>query len=236
MKVLCCAALAAAALSAQPDPLQWFPLHVGSRWVYDLESKSGDRQRPDVDRSTISVTIKRTVTIPEGLVVLRETTSRESQPKVRALVISPSGQPRYTEVPAHAGGYLVGRDSAPYLLHDNCIYLISGGWDATNQSLSSEYREYLKRGSLPADFCFPLEPGRVWGNNDVPWSVEPARAGVGAFLPARFAEAIHIFSNHLGSGGWDDVWFQKGVGVVGEHYIHNGTYDEYTKVLRSYSP
>jgi len=30
-----------------------------------------------------------------------------------------------------------------------------------------------------------------------------------------------------------DVWFQQGVGVVGEHYIHKGTYDEYTKKLVS---
>jgi hypothetical protein len=29
--------------------------------------------------------------------------------------------------------------------------------------------------------------------------------------------------------------FKKGVGVVGEHYIHNGTYDEYTKKLVSSS-
>ena len=75
---------------------------------------------------------------------------------------------------------------------------------------------------------------REWGNNDIPWRVEPAREGVGAFLPAEYAGAIHIFSSHFGSGGWEDVWFHKGVGVVGEHYIHNGTYDEYTKKLLSF--
>jgi len=235
MKVLCCALLAAAALSAQQDPLLWFPLHVGSRWVYDHESKSGDREHPDVDRWTSSVTITRLVTIPEGLVVLREVTLPESQPGARALVIAPNGRRQYAEIPAH-GGYPASRDRAPYLLHENCLYVISGGWNDRDQALTAETREYLKRGASSADFCFPLESGRTWGNNDVPWSVEPARAGVGAFLPPRYADAIHIFSNHLGSGGWDDVWFRKGVGVVGEHYIHNGTYDEYTKVLQSYSP
>jgi hypothetical protein len=60
--------------------------------------------------------------------------------------------------------------------------------------------------------------------------------GVGSFLPAKYAGAIHIFSDHFGSGGWEDVWFQKGVGVVGEHYIHNGTYDKYTKKLLSFLP
>src|SRR5690242_21608903 len=110
MRLLCCAALAVATLSAQQDPLQWFPLHVGGRWVYDLESKSGDRQRPDVDHCTISVTITRLVAIPEGIVVLRDVTEPKSQPGVRALVISPSGQRRYAEIPAHARGGVVARD------------------------------------------------------------------------------------------------------------------------------
>jgi hypothetical protein len=80
-----------------------------------------------------------------------------------------------------------------------------------------------------------LQAGREWGDlkTDIPWRVEPAREGIASFLPAEYANAIHIFSSHFGSGGWKDVWFQKGVGVVAEHYIHNGTYDEYTKKLRS---
>ena len=57
--------------SAQEDPLAWFPLQVGSRWVYEHESKSGDRNRPDVDRWTTEETITGRVSIPEGLVVLR---------------------------------------------------------------------------------------------------------------------------------------------------------------------
>ena len=75
--------------------------------------------------------------------------------------------------------------------------------------------------------------GREWGNNDIPWRVEPARDNVGSFLPSEYSGAIHIFSGHFGSGGWEDVWFEKGVGVIWEHYIHNGTYDEITKRLVS---
>ena len=70
--------------------------------------------------------------------------------------------------------------------------------------------------------------------NDIRWRVEPPREAVSSFLPAENGNAIHIFSGHFGSGGLEDVWFQKGVGVVGEHYIHNGTYDEYTKKLLSF--
>jgi len=35
---------------AQEDPSAWFPLQVGSRWVYEHEWKSGDQNRPELDR------------------------------------------------------------------------------------------------------------------------------------------------------------------------------------------
>jgi hypothetical protein len=225
--------------SAQEDPLSWFPLQVGSRWVYEHEWKSGDRNRPDVDRWTSEETITGWVTIPEGLVILRELKEQASSTRqaVRSKVIDPNGQLREVEIPriAHPG-YLVTRDREPYLVHGNCVYAIGEGWDWQNQRLRPSCQEYLAKDALSADFCFPLQMGRHWGNDDIPWSVEPARAGVASFLPAEYASAIHIFSRHFGSGGWDDVWFQKGVGVVGEHYIHNGTYDEYTKKLLSFHP
>jgi hypothetical protein len=81
-----------------------------------------------------------------------------------------------------------------------------------------------------------LQAGANWGNNDVSWRVEPAREDVRSLLPQQYAGAIHIFSDHFGSGGWQDVWFQKGVGVAAEHYFHNGTYDEFTKTLLSFTP
>ena len=58
-----------AVASAQEDPLAWFPLQVGSRWVYEHESKSGDRNRPGVDRWTTEETITGRVIISEGLVL-----------------------------------------------------------------------------------------------------------------------------------------------------------------------
>jgi len=237
MRLLWCAVLAAATLCAQEDPLAWFPLQVGSRWTYDHEWISGDRNRPDVDRWTTVETITRWVTIPEGLLVLREAQpqSHATQPAVNREVVAPNGERRYVQGPIHAHGDLAARAGQPYLLQRNCVYGVGAGWDSQKQELRSEFREYLKQGALSPDFCFPLRAGQAWGNKDIPWSVEPPRPGLGAFLPATYAGAVHIFSSHYGSGGWDDVWFQKGVGVVGEHYIHNGTYDEYTKTLRSYS-
>ena len=219
--------------SAQEDPLAWFPLKVGSRWVYEHESKSRDRNRPDVDRWTTEETITGRVTIMEGLVVLRgvKLQGNATKPASVVKVIAPNGQLRYE---AH-GAYLIAHDREPYLVHGSCIYAIGDGWDGQKQELRPEYRKHLREGAVSPDFCFPLQMGREWGNNDIPWRAEPARDEVASFLPSRYAGAIHIFSSHFGSGGWKDVWFQKGVGVVGEHYLHNGTYDEYSKKLLSFS-
>ena len=223
--------------SAQEDPLAWLPLQVGSRWVYEHEWKSGDRSRPDVDRWTTEETITGWVTVPEGLAVLREVKQQgnASEQTITNRVIDPNGHLRYVQQKGNThSGYLTTRARGPYLVRGNCVYLIGGGWDGQRQELRPEYQKYLQEGAFSPDFCFPLQMGRKWGNNDIPWRVEPAREGVGWFLPAEYAGAIHIFSSHFGSGGWEDVWFQKGVGVVGEHYIHNGTYDEYTKKLLSF--
>ena len=224
--------------NAQESPLAWFPLRVGSRWVYEHEWKSGDRNRPDVDRWNSEETITGLVTIPEGVVVLREVTEKDnsSGQTVRTKVITPNGQLREVDQSRNAHpGYLVTRDRGPYLVRSNCVYVIGEGWDGLSQRLRPSYQEYLAKNALSADFCFPLQMGRKWGNNDVPWSVEPARAGVASFLPEEYAGAIHIFSSHFGGGGREDVWFEKGIGIVGEHYLHNGTYDEYTKTLMSFT-
>lgn len=216
-------------LGAQQDPLAWFPLQPGNRWVYEHESKSGDRNHPNVDRWTTEETVTAAVMIPEGIVVLREVkpAGTSNNHIITEREVQRTGD-------AHPG-YLVTRDREPYLVRDNCLYLIGEGWDAQTQALRSSYRTVLAQGTLSPDLCFPLERGRVWGNNDISWRVEPARAGVDSFLAAEYATAIHIYAGHFGSGGQDDVWFQKGVGVVGEHYIHIGTYDEYTKKLVSFS-
>jgi hypothetical protein len=39
------------------DPLSWFPLKVGHRWVYDCVSKNGDIRNPEVSRWTETITL-----------------------------------------------------------------------------------------------------------------------------------------------------------------------------------
>lgn len=222
--------------SAQEDPLSWFPLRVGTRWTYEHEWKSRNRDQPDVDRWTTQETVTGWVKIPDGLVVLRDVKEpgNSTRQRDRTQVVAPNGG-HEVQLSAHRG-FLISRDRQPYLVHGNCVYVIGNGWDRENQSLRRKYQEYLANHVLSPDFCFPLQMGRRWGNNDVAWAVEPAGAGVASFLPRQYAGAIHIFSSHFGSGGSDDVWFQTGIGIVAEHYIHNGTYDEYNKKLVSFTP
>jgi hypothetical protein len=190
-----------------------------------------------VDRWTTEETVTAWVNIPEGL-VLREVKQQAnaSDQTVTVKVITPNGQVREVQQPSYNRGVRAARDRDPYLVRANCVYVIWGGWDAQKQELRPQYRKYLNNGELSPDFCFPLLPGREWGNRDIPWRIEPARNGVSSFLPAQYAGAIHIFSDHFGSGGWKDVWFQKGFGIVAEHSIHNGTYDEGTSKLVSFLP
>jgi hypothetical protein len=223
---------------AQEDPLASFPLQVGSRWRYEHEWKSGDRNRPDVDRWTSEETISGWANIPEGVVILRDALQRinPDAQSVTQRIVDLNGDVRLVRQSGSGNGArLAALAKYPYLIHGNCVYLISDGWDAQKQDLRAEYRNSLQEGSVAPELCFPLLTGREWGNTDIPWRVEPARPGVSTVPPAQYKDAVHIFSSHYGSGGWEDIWFQAGVGIVAEHYIHNGTYDEYTKKLVSFS-
>jgi hypothetical protein len=89
-----------------------------------------------------------------------------------------------------------------------------------------------QRPELP-DFCFPLSPGKTWGDPDKlrdHWTV----AGYGkkhADDPASIKEKDWRLEAHLASGEDNYVWFRKGVGVVAERTWHNGTYDDRTARL-----
>src|SRR5712691_7900901 len=84
---------------AQDDPLAWFPLQVGSHWVYEHEAKSGDRNRPDVDRWRTEQTITGWLTIPEGLVVLREVKELDNSPQRTERVIEGDGRVGFVQEP-----------------------------------------------------------------------------------------------------------------------------------------
>src|SRR5215469_8998301 len=113
--------------SAQEDPLTWFPLRVGSRWVYEHEWKSGDRNRPDVDHWTTEEIVTGRVAVPEGLVVLREVKQQDKAAEQTGTkrVIDRNGQLRYIQQQGIThGSYLVTRTRGPYLVRNNCVYVI----------------------------------------------------------------------------------------------------------------
>src|SRR5437867_8126985 len=134
---------------AQEDPLLWFPVHLGSRWVYEHEWKSGDRNQPQVDRWITEETITGWVTIPEGLVVLRDVREQGSatEPAITKQVIAPNGELRFVRGNIH-NAYLTTRDREPYLIHENCVYVIVVGWDSQRRELRPEYRKYLSEDAL----------------------------------------------------------------------------------------
>ena len=188
--------------AGEGDPFSWYPLRVGSRWTYEHEWKSGNRNSPEVSRWTTSETVTNLLRVPEGLVVKKS-------------VDVQSGS---------IGGHVTVGDNPPYLLHGNCVYGLGGSWDRAAEKIRLDFLQYLANGTAPPDFCFPLQVGQHWGTMDMPWRVQDFSDGM-----------FQIVSDHFGGGGQMDVRFKRNVGIVTEHYFHNGTYDEYTKTLKSFT-
>jgi hypothetical protein len=196
----------------QEDPLSWLSLRVGNHWTYQHEWKTGDRNRPAITRWTTGHTITSQLEIPDGIIVFQR--------------VEQQGQ--------STGGYLTARESWPYFVHGNCVYILDdAAWDSARKTLREAYRRDLASGKASPEACFPIRIGARWGTADLPWEVatgDPA----GLYLPSGQEDAFRIFSNHFGSGGRMDVWLKQGIGILAEHYLHEGTWEEYTKKITSF--
>lgn len=189
------------------EPLDWFPLQVGHRWVYDCVSKTGDIAHPIVSRWTATVTVRELIPTKEGLVVLRAVT--------------------LDGAPNPPGGWRW--DDVPLLVRGLCVYpLYREGWDTQKRVFTPGFSEYIKE--ISPMFCFPLRTGATWkGTGDWAWTVE----GTGPIslgpqdIPAG---AIRLKSEQSGSTQY--VWFLPGVGPVASWSWHNGTYTEGFERLR----
>jgi len=203
------------AIGQQDAALAAIPAQVGDRWVYAYESKSDSGGKSlHIAHWTSEESVTAIIDIPEGQVVLR----------------TAQYQGDYKGNLTYASSYSDG----DYLIDDGCIYFLQDAW--ANGGLKPTYLEELNHGEISPGLCFPLMDRKQWGTSDVPWRVIGVDDSPPSFLPQSFRNAIRVSTNHCGSGGLLDVWFERGVGIVAERYFHGGTYEEDTKILQRFIP
>jgi hypothetical protein len=135
MKVIRCAwFLLPCALFAQGAVSDWFPTAVGSRWIYEHEMRdaSGTRRWQTIE------TITGTLSIPEGLVLLRSVEVKGKSPGPAPLL-----------------------GESHYLIRNDCLYFLGDQlWNGADRQLRPEYRKQLLAGDAEPTFCFPLTVGK----------------------------------------------------------------------------
>jgi hypothetical protein len=195
-----------APLAGSADLIEWFPLRPGARWVYDCESRNGDRRHPIVDRWRETVTVTAHLQTPEGLVILRD------------FAITGHANPR--------AGFPWNR--VPVLWRGNCLYpLYPEMWDASRRSFTLAFSTMLAQ--LSPDVCFPLDPGAYWKSGaDWGWRVD-GRGPLARGPQDVPSGAIRIVQET--SAGPNYFWYEKGVGPVAAWSWHNGTYTEQLEKL-----
>jgi hypothetical protein len=219
--------IASGQVFAQKTAADWFPIHVGDKWIYQHETRddTGEgRAHLDIHRWKTEETILGSWTIPEGTLVGRLVRVMEGSP--------PTGR-RVNASPA-------------YLIRGDCLYSDGVGWEPLNHELTPAYHEDLLAGHIAADFCFPIVVGKTWGAPH--WAEWRAPADAKEWQVAGIQvhdqsapdkqRTFHItsVSSYLGSGMTADIWFEKGVGIVREEEIHHGTIGEDRSWLLHFEP
>jgi len=213
---------------AQNDVGDWFPVHVGDKWIYEHETRDdtgGGIAHLEIHKWKTEEIITASWTVPEGTLVGRQ-------------VLVTGGSP--------PTGWV--NPSPAYLIRGDCFYSSYGevGWDLSTHQLSPDFLKGLSLGYFSPDFCFPFVVHKTWGAPDgLPnWSVSrPEEAkdwevvGLRAQDPSdpdrRTKFHITNISSYPGSGMTVDIWFEKGVGIVSQEEIHHGTIgEERTRLLR----
>jgi hypothetical protein len=193
----------------------WFPSQVGDTWTYQHEERYENGHgmaSPEIGRWREEQTIIRSSKIDEGTLLAK-----------RVRPIDP--------VPESVLGHIPGINQIReeyVLINGSCVY--GGDWEpiAADNQLRPQFRDDLRRGAIPPEFCFPLKKGMTWGNvPGIPpvddfWTV----LGVNAD-PYGLADATTFhFSAREGSGTMVDRWFTQGIGLLQQISEHHGTYEE----------
>jgi hypothetical protein len=200
----------------------WLPLHAGDSWIYLHENfygAVGGIAHPEITRWKTEETVSGLVSIPEGTLVL-----------LREHLVGPAPSSPHFEL-------RIGPDEA-WLIQGDCLFqLRKEYWTPSDHQLKPEFRKALSGGQVSADFCFPLKVGKAWGAphwGDRPpaeskdWRVSGIHPGdlLAPDKGTTFRLASTNSWSYLGSGMSGDIWFEKGVGVVRDRFIHHGTFDE----------
>ena len=215
-------------LFAQNGVADWFPIHVGDKWIYDHETRDDTGEGParvEVHRWKTEETIVGLWPVPEGTLV-----GRQVQVVDGALPV----------------GYRVNPNPA-FLIHGDCLYRLgTNDWEPSAHQLTPEFLKWLGVGEISADFCFPLIAHKTWGAPN--WGgIRPAAEAKDwevAGIKARDQSApdkqntghVTSVSSYLGSGMTADIWFEKGLGVVREDEVHHGTIGEARTHLLRFQP
>jgi hypothetical protein len=212
--------LLASQAGGQNAATDWFPVHVGDKWIYkyDTRDEHGEgRAHLDIHSwKTEEITIG-VWTVPEGTLVGRQVRVAEGSPQI---------------------GWHVNTNPAA-LIHGGCLYA-EVNWDPLAHQLAPDFLKGLGA-YLSPDFCFPLVIHKTWGApHGLPdWGViQPEDAKDWRVAEIKVLDnnkTFHItsISSYPGGGVTEDIWFQRGVGPVREDDIHHGTIGERrTRLLR----
>jgi hypothetical protein len=221
--------LAVAASAAPQDVVRsWYPLQPGNTWVYAKESLEGRMDRPRVERWTTEESV---VSVAPALGFDATLVTK------RVRVLDHSVPPDFIAANDSTRREL---PESHLLVRGNCVYVIDGAEAAgfnRDPLHSPAFRADFLSGKVPADFCFPMAPGKQWGRvadtspaQEYVWLVH--RMNGDRFGPPG-KRTFHL-SAHIASGEFMDRWFTEGIGLVQENSEHHGTYGERrVRLLRS---
>lgn len=221
------------------DVLDYYPLAIGNKWVYQHEYKSAIHNTGKIITITwiSEITVKEHHDIPEGRMIVRTLTIRDVHYDYPEEVDEEDVSWYKNNIP--------GRQASHYLLKGNYVYRVPGwGWDEESKMLNKKYAGRI--GKNAPMFFFPMEKVHAWadrkreekdyrqgelfeqGKGPAPnpgmyyWIVEGKES-----IEIPYGKLKDVFRLRYGTlGGPSIVWFKKGIGVVKRKYTHSGSYFE----------
>jgi len=241
-------------LKKKVNPLDYFPLNVGSTWSYNSLYQTADKSTIEVkekDKIKVKSLITERVSYikinDDGVLAVIEGTVRKTveygsdvkEEDTRRFAADNNGKEEYIK-------YL--------FVYGNRIYELSDeDLDKTNYRPTSSAMHSIAGERMPYLF-FPLTLGVRWAdkkmeerdmeagrlfhlgigpapNPGMYYKIVEGRAEI--IVPAgKFEDVWVIF--YRTAGGPSIKWFKEGVGILKEYNIHSGTYWEHEKVLIDY--